>query len=85
MSEKEAGSVSGKLRQASRVACEALGIPQVGLPRLDAALFDAIDPQRLINNLAEAWSTTLEKARTFLEAAGFAAAIARLDCSTEVI
>lgn len=78
MSDKEAGSVSGKLRQASRVACEALGIPQVGLPRLDDALFGAIDPQRLINNLAEAWRTTPEKSREFLEANGFATAIARL-------
>jgi len=78
MSDKEAGSVSGKLRQASRVACEALGIPQVGLPRLDDALFGAIDPQRLINNLAEAWRTTPEKSRAFLESNGFATAIARL-------
>ena len=85
MSEKEAGSVSGKLRQASRIACGALGIPQVGLPRLDAALFDAIDPQRLINNLAEAWGTTPEKARTFLEAAGFAAATAKMDCPSEAV
>jgi len=78
MSDKEAGSVSGKLRQASRVACEALGIPQVGLPRLDDALFGSIDPQRLINNLAEAWRTTPDKAREFLESNGFATAMARL-------
>ena len=85
MPEKEAGSVSGKLRQASRVACEALGIPQVGLPLLDEALFNAIDPQRLIDNMAGAWHTTPEKARAFLEVAGFAKVIARLDARSPAV
>ena len=82
MSDKDAGSLSGKIRQASHAACESLHIPQVGLPRLDDALANSIDPQKLIDNFAEAWRTSPEKARAFLESNGLGGVLARLRTPT---
>ena len=78
MSLKQANVLSTKLMDASRAACERLGLTPVTEGRLDDALTNAVDPQRLIDNVAEAWRTTPDEAKTILESQGFGGLLARL-------
>ncbi len=78
MSIKQANLLSARLADASRAACERLGLSQVAEGRLDDALTNAVDPQRLIDNVAEAWRTSPDEAKAILESQGFGGLLARL-------
>lgn len=78
MSTEEANHLSARVANASREACKRLNLPEVGRRRLDDALTNAVDPRRLIDNLAEAWRTTPEQVKSILEDEGFGGMIARL-------
>jgi hypothetical protein len=78
MSVKQTSPLSARLMDASRAACERLGLPPVTEGRLDDALTNAVDPQRLIDNVAEAWRTDPTEAKTILESQGFGGLLARL-------
>jgi len=70
------------LQAATDDATNELGIAPVAEQRLDDCLRSAIDPQRLLDNIAEAWRTSPEQARTFLERHGMKALLARIATST---
>jgi glucose-6-phosphate isomerase len=53
-------------------------MPEVGAERLDEALTNAVNPQKLIDNLAEAWRTSPEEARSILQGHGFDDLLTRL-------
>lgn len=78
MTVKQANLLSARLADASRVACERLGLQPVAEGRLDDALTNAVDPQRLIDNVAEAWRTSPDEAKAILESQGFGGLLARL-------
>jgi len=78
MALKQANVLSARLMDASRAACERLGLPPVTEGRLDDALTNAVDPQRLIDNVAEAWRTNPTEAKNILESQGFGGLLARL-------
>lgn len=78
MPTSESQLVADKLRRASEAACKSLGIPPVGDARLNDAVANAVDPRKLIDNLAEAWRTSPEEARAILESHGFGGILARL-------
>ena len=58
-------------------------LPTVDARRLDEALAGAVDPQKLIDNLAEAWRTSSEEARAILQDHGFDALLTRLPTPTQ--
>jgi len=74
----EANNVASRLIAAARMASARFNQPTVSDQRLDDALAGAIDPQKLIDNLAEAWRTGPDEARTLLEEHGFGGILARL-------
>jgi len=71
-------SVSTRLAAASSRASERLGIAPVKADRLDDALSNAVNPQKLVDNLAEAWRTSPDMARAILEDCGFGGLLARI-------
>ncbi|MFQ5502806.1 MAG: hypothetical protein ACE5EQ_10985 [Phycisphaerae bacterium] len=79
----EANNVASRLIAAARVASARFKQPTVSEPRLDDALTGAIDPQKLIDNLAEAWRTGPDEARALLEEHGFGGILARLQPKTD--
>ncbi len=66
-----------RLAAASKEACRRRNMPEVDARRLDDALGNAIDPRKLVDNLAEAWRCSADEARKVLAEAGFAALVAR--------
>ncbi len=77
-------TVTTRLTQASQAACERFGIEPVDERRLDDALSGAVAPQKLIDNLAEAWRVSPDDARALLEKHGFGSILARLRLDTTV-
>jgi hypothetical protein len=71
-------SVSIRLAAASSRASERLGIAPVAAERLDDALSNAVNPQKLMDNLAEAWRTSPDVAHAILEECGFGGLLARI-------
>ncbi len=71
-------SVVARLTAASRAAAQRTGTVPVEEARLDSALAGAIDPRKLIDNLAEAWRIAPQDALALLESHGFGATLARL-------
>lgn len=71
-------SLFARLLGASKKACRRFGIPDVLPQRLDDALANAVLPQKLVDNMAEAWRVSTEQARAVLEEAGFGGLLARL-------
>lgn len=78
MSAGDRESFCARLVNASLRACERLGIAPIGADRLDDALANAVDPRKLVNNLAEAWRTSPEKTQGFLGECGFGGVLARM-------
>ena len=70
--------LAARLVQASQAACQRFNIRAIREERLADALSGAIDPRKLIDNLAEAWRTSPDKAQAILEEHGFGAILARL-------
>ena len=58
MTTENASSLTTRLSQASQAACRQFAISPVTEERLADALFGAINPQKLIDNLAEVWRTS---------------------------
>lgn len=71
-------SVSQRLAAASADAVRRSGAGEPDPARLDEALAGAVDPRRLIDNLAEVWRVGPDDVRTALEAHGFGRILARL-------
>ncbi|MCG8408302.1 MAG: hypothetical protein MI923_24135 [Phycisphaerales bacterium] len=82
MSGEDANSISTRIANASRAACKRLNQPEVDDRRLDDALTNAVDPKKLIDNLAEAWRATPDQVRDILEEEGFGGLVARLGPSS---
>jgi hypothetical protein len=78
MTQTNPDSIGVRLTRASQAACGQLGIASVGEQRLEDALAGAINPRKLIDNLAEAWRVEPEQAQAILERHGFGAILARL-------
>ena len=82
MSTEKEQVLSARLAAASQEACRHLNRPPITTNRLDDALATAIDPRRLIDNMAEAWRTSPQDAQAILERCGFARVLARLPAPT---
>ncbi|MFQ5424723.1 MAG: hypothetical protein ACE5F9_12185 [Phycisphaerae bacterium] len=78
MSTKVSATLSDRMTQASAAAADRFGMAPVGESRLDDALANAIDPQKMINNCAEVWRVSAEQARSVLAEHGFGGVLARL-------
>ena len=83
MTTPEVNPISDRLAKASQAACQRMKLPVVGARRLDEALAGAVDPQKLIDNLAEAWRTSSEEARSILQGHGFGDLLTRLPPTTQ--
>lgn len=77
MATQDADSIAGRLFAASEAAARKSGVEPATRARLDDALAGAISPQKLIDNLAEAWRTSPDEARIVLEQHGFGPILAR--------
>ncbi len=71
-------ALHARLQEASGAASQQLGINAVTPERLDDALSNSVDPQRLIDSLAEAWRTSNDVAKKILTEHGFGSLLARL-------
>jgi len=78
MTQPEPSTVADRLARATQAAAALSKTTPVSERRLDDALAGALDPQRLIDNLAEAWRVSPEEARRLLEEHGFGGVLARL-------
>jgi len=76
-------ALHARLEQASAAACRELGIDAVTPERLNDALGNSVDPQRLLDSLAEAWRTSNDVAKKILTEHGFGALLARLQVDAE--
>ena len=76
-------SLSDRLARTSKEECERLEIAPVDETRLDDVLAGAIDPQRLIHGLAEAWRASADDVKAVLAAHGFGGILAKLPAQTE--
>ena len=74
-------SICARLAKASQSACQRFGIPQVSDARLNDALSNAVQAQKLVDNLAEAWRVSADQVRTILEEHGFGGMLARLQAA----
>lgn len=75
--------IAAKILNASNAACATLGVDPVSAQRLDDVMANAIDPERLVNSLAEAWRTTPERVQAILNEHGFGGILARMGVSTD--
>ncbi|HVP10340.1 MAG TPA: hypothetical protein VMV94_04035 [Phycisphaerae bacterium] len=71
-------SICARLAKVSQAACRKFGIPQVSEGRLNDALSNAVQPQKLLDNFAEVWRVSADQARAVLEEHGFGGMLARL-------
>ncbi len=71
-------TLMGRLAQASAVASRKFDIAAVPTQRLEDALSNAVDPQKLLDNLSEAWRTSPTEAESILQSHGFGGVLARL-------
>ncbi len=78
MPTEKTASLLDRLDEASQDVCRRSGNQPPNLGRLDDAVSNAIDPQKLIDNFAEAWRVSPEEARAALEGHGFGSVLARL-------
>lgn len=78
MASQEPTTVAARLTRAAQTAAAHSKTTPVSDRRLDDALAGALDPQRLIDNLAEAWRTSPDEARRLLAEHGFGGVLARL-------
>ncbi len=77
-------TISQRLAQASESASQQFNVAQASPARIDDALAGAINPQKLIDNFAEAWRISDSDARQLLEAHGLGSVLARLAATTDV-
>jgi hypothetical protein len=78
MPSNEIESIGARLRRISQSACQRYGISPVNEQRLDDALSTALDPRKLIDNLAEVWRASPEDVQALLQEHGLAALVARV-------
>ncbi len=78
MPSNEIESIGARLSTISRSACQRYAIPRVNEQRLDDALSTAVDPRKLIDNLAEVWRASPEDVQALLQEHGLAALVARV-------
>ncbi len=74
----DSSNISSGLSSAAADAAKRLNQPIADAARLENALAGAIDPRKLLDNLAEVWRTTNDGARTILESHGFGPILAKL-------
>ncbi|MFH1420216.1 MAG: hypothetical protein ABII12_18235 [Planctomycetota bacterium] len=78
-------SLLGRLEEASQEACRRSGNQPPSRVRLEDALSNALDPQKLIDNYAEAWRVSPDDARLVLEGHGFGGVLARLRATVATV
>ena len=74
----DSSNLSSRLTNAAADAGKRLNQPIADASRLENALAGAIDPRKLLDNLAEVWRTTNDGARAILESHGFGPILAKL-------
>lgn len=74
--------VSDRLAAASETAAKQSGTAAITVKRIEDALAGAIQPQKLIDNFAEAWRVTDAQARSLLESHGFGGVLARMQAGS---
>lgn len=79
---EEVTTISQRLAQASQAASRQFKLAPASKARMEDALAGAINPQKLIDNVAEAWRISDTDARQLLEAHGFGGVLARLAAPT---
>ncbi len=85
MPTEKTASLLDRLDEASQDVCRRSGNQPPNQGRLEDALSSAIDPQKMIDNYAEAWRVSPDEARAALDGHGFGSVLARLRVETSVV
>ena len=78
MSEHAKASIIDKIRQACGAAAGRFNIAAISDERIQDLLANAVDPRRLVDNLAEAWRVSPDEVRSVLADHGLGGILARL-------